>query len=106
MLKEKIIFKVFILSIMIVACSVNNTTPGIKDLIFPSHCTNACWTGIEPEVTNKEQTLSILTKKYGVENVDSENFDNQTRFINWMTSQQDLSVGGTVSLIDNTVEDI
>jgi hypothetical protein len=101
-------FKVeaIIFSLVLIACTASNTSSDIKGLIFPSQCTNACWTGIQPKVTDKEQTLSILTNRYGLKNITPEAFNNQTRFVNWITGQQDWSIGGTVSLIDNRVVDI
>jgi hypothetical protein len=106
MFKVHISFKMVALSLIFLACATSNILSDIKDIIFTSQCTNACWAGVQPVITDKEQALYILTKRYGNENVTLEDLNNQQIFIHWVSDNQDLSNKGTVYLIENKVSEV
>jgi hypothetical protein len=94
--KHSLILKIFFLSIFLSGCSSGNNASSIKAQIISKNCNGGCWIGIEPEISTKNQTLDILVKQYGSENVSVENGYDESWMINWNSNDVESPHHGTV----------
>lgn len=86
------------LSLLLIGCVANIETSNLQSLFFPEKCKSACWIGIEPQVSTTDETIKILEKTYGSENVTQ---DSGT--ISWNIDNPDWKNRGNVFINDNKV---
>ncbi len=75
----------------------------IQNIIFPAQCENACWMGIEPNVSTADEAVEILEKTYGSENISR---DVSAGVITWTTSSATWHNNGIVFYQNNLVDRI
>jgi len=63
-----------------------------------------CWTGISPGITAKSETVEILTRLYGAQNVSVS--DTPVIWVSWKSNGADFSRDGSVQISNDKVYEI
>jgi hypothetical protein len=94
--KYSLILKTSFFIILLFGCSSNNSNSSLKARMISKNCIGGCWIGIEPEISTKNQTLDILVKHYGSENISVENGTSESWMINWKSDDIELRHNGII----------
>ncbi len=94
------------LTFLLFGCIPSNETSDFSNLVLPKDCKNACWMGIEPEVSTTDETMKILENFYGSKNVTKDNTGEGLWIISWNTNNPNWQNNGVVFISNNVVDNV